>query len=201
MPANTSIKIDRPSTVYISFPEIMPKSFVVTASNGDIEYFRFLDGQTPRIKFNLVVSDEYESNVPIVIVKIVGIEIPELPLLPPPERDRYQGDPQIIYDPNWTESIASCFTDQNVIVHGPKWAALIPPVQLFIDLHEMGHFFYATEEYCDLYAFVNFLRMGYNRSTAFYTLQRVLKKTPQNGARLKYLFDNLLKSTGEFSPE
>lgn len=201
MPAESSIHITSPSTVYISFPEEMPKLFVVTGSSGIVEYFRYLDGKTPRMKFNLPESDNYTTNVPVSVVKIVPVEIPPLPSLPPPERDRYRGEPRIVYEPTWTISPASNFTEENLIVHGPGWKKLIPPIRLFIDLHEVGHFFYKTEEYCDLYAFVNFMRMGFNRSTAYYALDKVLKRSPQAMNRIKTIFQTIAKSTGEFSPE
>ena len=196
-----SIVILSPSTVYISFTEEMPKLFLVCGSSGETEYFRYLDGKTPRMKFNLVVPDTYSCSAPFEIVKIVPVEIPPMPSLPPPERNRYKGEPDIIYDPDWTESPASCFTDENVIIHGPAWAELIPPIRLFIDLHEVGHFFYKTEEYCDLFAFVNFMRMGYNRSTAYYSLSKVLRVSDQSIERIKSISKTIQKATGEFSAE
>ena len=180
----------------------MPHTFVVRMSNGIVEYFRHMDGKTPRMKFNLVQPDAYTTSVPVEILKIVRAEIPQLPELPPAERDRHTGEePEIIYDPNWTVSPASIFTDDNIIVHGPQWKEQIPPIRLFIDLHEMGHCFYMEEYKCDLYAFVNFLRMGYNRSTAFYALSKVLHATPQNIARLKNILVNIQNVSGAFSPE
>lgn len=202
MPQNTSkLSITSPSTVYISFTGEMPKLFLVYSGNGVVEYFRYLDGRTPRMKFNLVETDDYTCNVPCDIIKIVPVEIPKLPILPPAERDRYKGDPEIILDANWTVSPASNFTQDNVIVCGPAWMALIPPVRLFILLHEGGHFFYATEEYCDLFAFVSFMRMGYNKSTAFYTLSKVLRKSPQTIDRIKTLLQTIQTTDGPFSPE
>lgn len=202
MQPNTSkLSISSPSTVYIVFTGEMPKLFLVYAGNGVVEYFRYLDGKTPRIKFNLVESGDYTCNTPCDVIKVVPVEIPKLPTLPPAERDRYKGDPEIIIDPNWTISPASNFTQDNVIVCGPKWMSLIPPVKLFILLHEGGHFFYATEEYCDLFAFVSFMRMGYNKSTAFYTLDKVLRKSPQTIDRIKTLMQTIQKTDGVFSPE
>lgn len=201
MPQGNNISIVFPSTVYIRFTNEMPKLFVVSFVDGQVEYFRHTDGKTPMIKFNLPNQGQYQCNVPFSIVKIVPVEIPQLPSLPPAERDRYKGDPTIVYDPSWTVSPASNFTDQNIIVHGPEWMKQIPPIRLFIDLHEVGHFFYKTEEYCDMFAFVNFMRMGYNRSTAYYALSNVLKSSPQNVSRIKSIFKGIQKSTGEFSPE
>jgi hypothetical protein len=201
MTATTRIDITGPSTVYIKFADTMPHTFLVYMSNGVVEYFRHMDGKTPRMKFNLVRPDTYTTSVPVEVLKIVGVEIPKLPELPAPERDRYKGEPDTLYDPNWTVSPASIFTDENLIIHGPLWKAQIPPIRFFIDLHEMGHCWYVTEQYCDLYAFVNFLRMGYNRSTAFYALSKVLRSSPANIERLKNILSNIQNTSGAFSPE
>lgn len=199
-----NITIVYPSTVYIVFTAEMPKLFVVYAENGEVEYFRHMDGKTPRIKFNLPNRGVYYCSVPFDISKVVGVEIPPLPILPPASRNRWKGQPTIVYDPDWTISPASIMTDENIIVHGPAWKAQTPSVGLFIDLHEMGHLFYVEEEYCDLYAFVNFMRMGYNRSTAYYALDKVLRVTPQNVERIKKMFQTVQKYTrntaGEFDP-
>lgn len=200
MQENTNIVAPGACTVYIVFTSVMPKYFCISGKTG-VEYFRYLDGKTPRIKFNIPVPDTYTANVPVSVVKVTDIIVPDLPTLPPAERDRMQGEPEIIYDPTWTVSPASNFTEENVIIHGPAWKALIPPIRLFIDLHEIGHFFYRTEEYCDLYAYVNFMRMGYNRSTAFYSLSNVLRRNEQSMNRLKSIFSTIEKTTGEFSPE
>lgn len=201
MTPTTTISITEPSTIYIAFTGSMPHLFTIRMSSGVVEYFRHLDGKTPRMKFNLVRADVYTTSVPVNVVKIVPVEIPKLPDLPAPERDRYTGEPEIIYDPSWTASPASIFTDENIIVHGPQWKEQIPPIRLFIDLHELGHLFYRTEEYCDLFAFVNFMRMGYNRSTAYYALSKVLRSSPQNIQRLRNITSNIQTTTGAFSPE
>lgn len=206
MQANeNNITIAFPSTVYIRFTGEMPKLFVITDSSGEVEYFRYMDGKTPRIKFNLPIPGVYYPSVPFEISKVVNVEIPPLPVLPPASRNRYHGKwPDVVYDPSWTISPASIMTDQNLIIHGPLWQAQIPAVGLFIDLHECGHLFYAEEENCDLYAFVNFMLMGYNRSTAYYALDKVLKSTPQNIERIKTMFSTVQKYTskiaGDFDP-
>lgn len=196
-----STVVNKASTVYVAFPREMPKLFVVFRDNGIVEYFRYMDGKTPRMKFNLPLPGNFFFNVPVQVLKIVDVEIPDLPTLPPAERDRLKGEATIIYDPNWTDTPASNFTNEGIIVHGPGWKRLIPHVRFFIDLHEYGHFFYREEASCDLYAFVNFMRMGYNKSTAYYTLTKVLRRNPQSIDRIKKLFSTIVKSDGEFSPE
>jgi hypothetical protein len=161
-------------------------------------FWRHLNGKTPRIKFNIPDPGEYYFNVPVSIVKITGIEIPDnLPELPPAERNRYKGQPEIIIDEN-LDDMARNFTADNVIVLGKRWINLPSwPVQLFIQLHEKWHAFYLTEEYCDMAAMIDFLRMGYNRSTAFYALDHFLTDTNVNRYRIKQLFNNIQKTQKE----
>lgn len=196
MQPSVSINIDFPSTVYIQFTGVMPKLFVLRDGSGDVHYFRYLNGSIPRIKFNMPIAGMYTTDNEIQVVKIVPIEIPDnLPTLPPAERDRLK-PVTFVFNPN-LKFTASINTHTGIIEHGPKYMGLIKPVQIFIDEHEKGHMFYKTEEKCDLFALVNFIRMGYNESTAYYALSSVIKKSPEQMKRVKDMFNNLDKS---FSP-
>jgi hypothetical protein len=67
-------------------------------------------------------------------------------------------------------------------------------IQDFILEHEKGHLLYKTEEKADLYALVNCLKKGHNRSMCFYALSHILKKSPANMERLKSLLNNIQKT-------
>jgi hypothetical protein len=163
-------------------------------------YFRHLPPGTPRIKFNIVDPDSYSANVPFDIVKVTAIQTPEqYPALPAAERDRFK-DVTFKYNPNLTGTPARIYSKSGVIEHGPDYMSFPRPVRLFIDLHEQGHLLYKTEEKCDLWALVNFLRMGYNKSTAFYALHNVLNSTPQNIKRLDNLLHNINISSDANNP-
>lgn len=194
------IEITSPSTVYIKFLEEVPRLFMFGTSDGTVEFFRYLHGNIPRIKFNVPTPGSYLGNVPIEATKITPIQIPilSLPVLPPADRDRWTNDPQIVYNAA-LDSVARNFTDHAIIELGPKFYKLIRPMQEFILLHEKGHFFYSEEENADLFALVNFIRMGYNQSTAYYTLENVLKKSRQQVDRLKNMF-NKINSFEKFNP-
>jgi hypothetical protein len=195
MPQN--LRIDKPCTVYVRFRNPLPNLFTLTDEKGEYYFFRHLDGKTPRIKFNIPDPGIYTMNHPVDIVKITGIEIPDrLPTLPPAERSRYKGEPEIIIDEN-LDDMARNYTNENIIVFGKRWLALPWPIRLFIMLHEKWHFFYMTEEYCDLGALVDFLRMGYNRSTAFYALDHFLTNNALNRHRIKQLFNNIQRTQKE----
>lgn len=192
-----NLSVKNPCTVYVQFKGTLPNLFTIVDEEGDYYFFRHLNGKTPRIKFNIPDPGNYTFSHPVNIVKITGIEIPDnLPTLPPAERSRYKGDPEIIINPE-LDDMARNYTNDNVIVFGKRWLALPKPIQLFIYLHEKWHFFYMTEEYCDLGALVDFLRMGYNRSTAFYALDHFLTKNSLNRHRIKQLFNNIQKTQKE----
>lgn len=185
------IEITRPVTLFIKFTGEKPLCFKLTGKRLGLYYFRYLPPGTPRIKFNIIDADTYTANVPFDIVKTTAVETPaQYPELPPAERTRIK-DVKFIYNPNLTGTPARIYTATGVIEHSPQWKALPRPIRLFIDLHEQGHLFYATEEYCDVWALVNYLRMGYNRSMAFYTLYNILGKTDNNIKRLEYLLTQI----------
>lgn len=181
--------IDNPSTVYVKFSEYCPKLFVVRDDTGDVFYFRYISSPVPRIKFQMPIYGVYFSDIPIEVDKIVPIEIPDFarkPNLPPPQRDRIK-DVYYKYNPSLS-TVASINTETGQIQHGPRYKSLIRPMQVFIDEHEKAHMFYLSEDLCDMLALVNFIRMGYNVSTAYYTLSKVLRKSPEQMDRVKSMY-------------
>lgn len=194
--------IDEPCTLYIKFIGEIPKCFVFGTADGTVHFFRYISGMVPRLKFNVPVPGDYEANVPFEIVKILPIEIPalSLPVLPAADRSRWTNDPEIVFNPSLTETIARNYTDKGVIEVGPRFQQLIPPMKVFIIEHEKGHFFYSDEFNADLFALVNFIRKGYNQSTAYYTLEKYLNKSQQQVDRLREMFDKI-SSIQKFSPQ
>jgi hypothetical protein len=194
-----NLKVDSPCTVYVQFAQPLPNLFAITdARTGRNYFFRYLDGRTPRIKFNIPDPGNYTFSVPVKITRIKGIEIPDrLPELPPAERNRYKGEPEVLIDPE-LDDMARIYTTENTIVLGKRWLELPSwPIQLFILLHEKWHMFYLTEDFCDMGALNDFLRMGYNRSTAYYALDNFLSDTNINRYRVKQLFNNIQKTQKE----
>lgn len=127
---------------------------------------------------------------------------------------------KIVDNPN-LNSPARIYTKQGVIEKGKSFYSFIKPIRAFFLLHEFGHLFYGVngkdidraneiaktdmnaaklyvkqcqlrgEKKCDLYAFIKFLEMGYNRSTAFYALKIVLKRSQENVNRIKSMAANI----------
>lgn len=196
------IVVDNPSTVYIRFAASVPKRFEVRDSRGHVHYFRDISEPVPRIKFRMPIYGVYFTDTPIEIVKIVPIEIPDFvrnPVLPKPTRDRVK-DVFFTYNPS-LDTVARIHTDTGQIEHGPRYKELIRPMKVFIDEHEKAHMFYLDEDDCDMLALVNFIRLGWNESTAYYTLSRVLRRSPQQMERVKSIYYAICKNISpNFNP-
>ena len=215
------IKIKKPCTVYIKFTGANPNSFNLYSSKHGLYYFRNLEGKTNRIKFNICHEGEYNSQTPFEVVKVVPIEIPgTLPGFPKYERDEIK-DFVITDNLDLTGSPARIFASKGIIERGREFYKLPKPVRVFILLHEIGHFFYGinngdikkaeslnafeskdflrkkmfnSESKCDLFAMIHFLQMGYNRSTAYYSLNKILSRSQENINRVKNLISNIQKT-------
>jgi hypothetical protein len=189
----TEIKVNTPQTVYIKFLGNLPRKFTVYDSKGKLYFERYLDGKTPRIKFNIPNVGVYYTKNPIEIVKQVAIEIPSLSFsLPAFERNRIR-DFVIIDNPKLQGTPARVFTFDGIIEKGAAFNRYTNPMKVFFLLHEVGHFYYKTEEYCDLFALVHFLQMGYNMSTAMYCLTTVLRRNKQNQERVMFIYKQMFK--------
>ena len=199
--------------MYVSFPGQNPNKFKLFHEKHGLYFFRDLQGKVPRIKFNLCHAGNYNSQTPFRVEKIVGLEIPDnLPSLPSYERDKIK-DFVIVDNPRLTTP-ARIFVDKGIIEKGSGLKRFPKPIRVFILLHEVGHFFYGvnqsdidkansmsenegreylsqrrneSEKKCDLFALVYYLKMGYNRSMAFYSLSTVLSRSQDNVDRVKEL--------------
>lgn len=213
------LTVNKPSTFYIEFNNPLPRKFVLKDKKGT--YFeRFLNGKTPRIKFNIPNEGQYKSPNSFKILKQVDIEIPNIVYsLPPFERNRVK-DVTIVNNYDLKDTPARIFTDEGKIEKGALFNTYNNPTKVFFLLHEVGHLYYGitkedikrakeiggikgkewlkkktlqSEQYCDLFALSHFLQMGYNMSTAMYALTNVLKRTPENKERVLFIYNKLLK--------
>lgn len=187
------LNVVKPQTFYIRFKGELPRKFTLTDKNG-IYFERFLDGKTPRIKFNIPDVGSYKSSNSFDVTKVVDLEKPKLDFtLPPYERHRLK-DFIIVDNPRLTGTPARIFTEEGIVEKGRDFYRFSRPMRIFFLLHEVGHFYYKTEEFCDLFALVNFLQMGYNMSTAMYCLTNVLKRNEQNKKRVLYIYNQMFKN-------
>lgn len=216
----TNLSIKKPCTVYVKF-ETPPGLFQLKHERHGLYYFRDLQGKTPRIKFNICHPGQYTANIPFEIVKVVPIEIPDtLPGLPSYERNDIK-DFVINDNFDFYGSPARVFVKEGIIERSKDFYKLPKPIRVFILLHEVGHFFYGitdadikkanrlpepdnkdflrkrmyeSEAKCDLFALVQYLQMGYNRSMAYYSLSKVLSRSQDNIDRVKKLVSNIQKT-------
>lgn len=189
--------LSKPSTVFIRFVHELPLKFTLSNDSGQVVFFRYLDGHTPRIKFNILDAGEYYANVPFEVLKKEPLQKPfNLPALPVPERNRRSdyrivdnfsliGTPARIYSKGYDNKSQPVIELSRIFYNYPK------AFQDFILEHEKGHLLYESEEKADLYALIKCLEKGHNRSMCFYALSKILKKTPENILRLKTLLGNI----------
>ena len=185
--------VNSPKTFFIKF--VNPPTYfeLFDINEGKPYYFRFLDGKTPRIKFNITHPGEYIADVPFEIVKTTDIRTPYgLPELPPPDRNRIQ-DTEVIFEPGLND-IAFTFSKEGKIVVSDYFLSLPKQIQGYLLYHERAHQLYMNEKDCDLYALVCCLRKGYNRSMCFYALNEILSDNPENNDRIRVIFSEIQKT-------
>jgi hypothetical protein len=113
----------------------------------------------PAVKFNLPKGKYFTSNT-LTEVNPVKYDLPKLP-----KRERHGKDPELyptIVAPNPNK--CSINYDQKVIVIDPEICKLPTFVLFYILQHEIGHFYYTTEKFADLYASYQLLKNGFNPS-------------------------------------
>ena len=177
-------------TVYVSFVH-NPLRFELYDERGKVYFFRELGGKFGSIKFNICKKGFYRFSEPCIVNKIVPIEIKPFGVdLPPIDRDRAQSV-KVVYNPDLKNTPARIFSKKGIIEVGPRFKTFPFPTRLFILCHEVGHLFYSQEEDADLYACKIFLENGYNKSSAFYALSRVLKINLRNKNRILKIFKHV----------
>lgn len=187
------LKNNSPSTYEVKFFEPTDK-FTVYDSRGNVYFYRLLPRGCKGIKLNIPDPGNYSFSKNAAITRkplSIAREIYRIKL-PPYERHR-QRNYIIVHDDKEVDSPAIIYTTLNParIVTGRKFKGLPIPMGIFILLHELGHMRYKTEKYCDLFAFVELVRMGYNPSTAMYCLTDQLRRNARNDERINYLYSKM----------
>lgn len=187
------LKNNRPTSYIISFLNNVDK-FTIFDNKGKVYYYRYLpyNERDKPIKVNIPDPGLYYFSNDAIIKEKPLIVTPEVFKIRLPQRERNRDKSYFIeHDPNQTESPAIIYTDIGRIVTGTKFKELPIPMKIFVLLHEIGHFRYSTERFCDLYATIEFIKLGYNPSTAMYCLTDVLKNSNGKTDRVNYIFDIL----------
>jgi len=190
MDSTNKFYCSKKSTVYVTFPN-PPIRFEVYDDRGKVYFFRELGGKFNNIKFNICHKGHYTTSDPVVINKIVDIEIiPITAELPPVDRARMKKI-SIRYNKDLVHTPARIFTKQGVIEIGPKYKSFPFPTRLFILCHEEGHLLYSNEQDADIFALKNYVNNGYNKSSAIYAMTKVLKPSKGNTERILQQFKNV----------
>lgn len=82
---------------------------------------------------------------------------------------------------------ASIFRHKNTVLldYGIKNLSRSQRVQ--VKLHELGHYYYQTEHYCDLFAAREMLKMGYNPSQIYWGQKGTLSDSPIGIERKEFI--------------
>lgn len=116
-----------------------------------------------------------------------------LPQMPRRERNEEMPDNvRMVFMDNPNK--ASIFRSQRLIVMDNAFKELSYTQRLAAFLHECAHYYYSTEEYCDLWAFRKMLLMGFNPSQVWDALHNTLSNAPGMMKRKDFLLTACEKS-------
>lgn len=189
----TSFEIIKPSTLFLDFCGSQPQKLKIYTEAGELYFLRVLDGKYNEIKINIPDTGKYFLTVDskINIVDLIKCKVNFT--LPPNERERMKPF-YIVHNPKLLGTPARNFTETGRIETGVRFYHYPKPIQRFFILHEIGHFYYKSEDKADLYALVKYVEEGYNPSQAYYALSKVLnKESKRNQERIFNLFNHIFK--------
>lgn len=99
----------------------------------------------------------------------------KLPQLPKRERNGKipkRKDLSIIYTSNPHK--ASIYREKKLIIFDNEFKRLSIPQRIHAFFHELGHYYYSTEAYCDLFATREMLKIGFNPSQVYWSINGTL---------------------------
>lgn len=172
-----------------------PETFSVYLNN-ELYYFRKLNGQK-KIKFNVCHAGNYKMDGGVFSFELLpftlSATLDKLPPLPAKERNKDATLSEVfaaikIQPGDFNNCPARIWAQRGLIETSTSFSTLPAAIRFFILLHETGHIFYKTEWKCDLFALHEFLKAGYNESTAMYALTQLLGNKPEHEQRINSLF-------------
>lgn len=116
----------------------------------------------------------------------------KLPQLPKYERSAKKKDIKLVFANNPHK--ASIYIETGLIVFDYDIRNLSIPQQRQIFYHELGHYHYKTEHYCDLFAIRRMLMEGFNPSQCYYSVKATLNDSPTSHYRKEFILDNCQKA-------
>lgn len=162
----------------------------VAIYNSDFSPFYVKTRQGSKLEFNLPPGAYYCEQ------KLTQLKKPveyKAPALPKPERKlNLPSNPiQIIFRPNPNK--CSIFLNLGLIVCDPSIKIKSKAEQMFVVYHEIGHYLYKTEKFCDMYAAARMLEDGYNPSQCVYSVNGCLSDQSQERKQNIFNFSKKVK--------
>lgn len=183
------ILIKNPTTIYLnSVKGKLLSSIKLLKADGKIYYERKFTKPVNFAKFNIPDLGAYVlfTDNDCIVQRGVLKKSDKIIDLPDPEKDlkKTLGKYQFILNNKIGSTPACISTDRKKIYYNDRFLNLPIYAQKFIFWHELGHRFYFTELYCDLYATKKMLEAGYNESSCVNSLKDILKRSPQDCERI-----------------
>lgn len=188
------IGVSVPSTIKIKSTPC--KRVTLFTTDGRIYYDRPFEKPQTDYQFNIPDSGDYIAKLDcegIISEHIFGLEpYTKKILLPAKEKtgSKMTGY-DIIYNPNITSTPACVNVKTGIIYINDKFKSFPIYAQKFIIQHELGHRFYKTEQFCDIYATYKMLQKGYNQSSCVQALRNTLKRSSLATDRIETVFGAL----------
>lgn len=156
----------------------------VAVYNSDFSPFYVKTRQGSKLQFNLPPGAYYCEQE---LTRLKKPVVYKLPTLPSPERKVIMPSApiQIIFRPNPNK--CSIFLNLGLIVCDPSIKIKSRSEQLFVMYHELGHYMYKTEKYCDIYATHRLIEEGYNPSQCVFSVNGCLSE--QSKERKENIFN------------
>jgi hypothetical protein len=192
--AQTYINTSQPVTASIDFERAPADVRLYSCQNGNLHYIRPNAKGLKHFEVNIPRPGKYilEGTAAVTTKPLEKRTYPQT--LPPAERTS-RPDPFLTYNPDVKHTPARIHKDTGELQICAGFMDLPNEVRYFILLHELGHFRYKTETYCDQYALKRFLDDGYNPSQAVIALTRILTPSEQNEERIKQIFNIIENGT------
>jgi len=85
---------------------------------------------------------------------------------------------------------ASIYIEKGLIIFDFALKQLSLPQQRQVFYHELGHYHYKTEAYCDLFSVRSMLKEGFNPSQCYYSINGTLNDSPSSHYRKEFILKN-----------
>lgn len=147
---------------------------------------------------------DFKFNLPAGKFKVVSGNFTEIPFsqrnfIKLPKRERFLKIPKTIKIVKRENPMkAVIYKSEGLIYVDPSIFELPQFCFDFLKYHELGHYYYSTESYCDLFAASKMLAKGYNPSQIYYGIELLCSdsvNTPEMDKRIDIIFNHTKNGT------